>query len=136
MDTSPLVESAGGLQSKLNTPKSRSKNILEGKTRAIAKAVGDLIADYTLFENPLPDSQASLRLLESVILLSYPIRLQPNRRIVLLLSQSFNIIFFYPHFSSSYFTVLAQPPLPVYANLDNICSDFTTLGANFPPKCD
>ncbi len=58
------VGSAGGLQSKFNTPKSRSKNILEGKTRAIAEAAGDLIADYTLFENPLPDSQATLRLLD------------------------------------------------------------------------
>ena len=58
------VESAGAQQSIMNTPKSLSKNILEGKLRAIAEAAGDLIADYTLFENPLPDSQASLRLLD------------------------------------------------------------------------
>ena len=58
------VESAGAQQSIMNTPKSRSKNILEGKLRPIAEAAGDLIADYTLFENPLPDSQASLRLLD------------------------------------------------------------------------
>ena len=48
----------------MNTPKSQSKNIFEGKLRAIAEAVVDLIADYTLVENPLPDSQVSLRLLD------------------------------------------------------------------------
>ena len=58
------VESAGAQQSIINTPKSRSKNILEGKLRAIAEAAGDLIADYTLLENLLPNSQASLRLLD------------------------------------------------------------------------
>ncbi len=42
----------------------RSVSALPIKVRAIAEAAADVIIDYTLFENPLPNSHATLSLIE------------------------------------------------------------------------
>ena len=44
----------------------RSISIFSGEVHAIAGLVGDIITEYTLFENPLRNSQATLILLDNV----------------------------------------------------------------------
>ena len=43
----------------------RSISMFSGEVRAIAGLAGDIITEYTLFENPLPNSQATLILLDN-----------------------------------------------------------------------
>ena len=43
----------------------RSISMFSGEVRAIAGLSGDIITEYKLFENPLPNSQATLILLDN-----------------------------------------------------------------------
>ena len=44
--------------------RTRSVGALSGNERLIAEAAGRIIADYTLFQNPLPNSKETLQLLD------------------------------------------------------------------------
>ena len=43
----------------------RSISMFSGEVRAIARLAGDIITEYTLFENLLPNGQATLILLDN-----------------------------------------------------------------------
>ena len=58
-------DSVSQIESSLLGDTTRGISSVPSQLRDVAEAAGEIIADYTLFENPLPDPPETVRLIEA-----------------------------------------------------------------------